>query len=329
MKKIINDSKTLVADMAKGYGAAYGDIIKIIDNKFVCRTTPKERGKVGVIVANGVGHEPCMISLVGKGLLDVNVMGGIFAAPCGEDVAKGIELADRGAGVIVLVSSHAGDIMNARLGALEAMDKGIDTRIVILWDDIFSAPKEFPDERRGTAGLFFSWKIVSAAAEAGMQLDELERLAETVRDNTRTLTVAIEAGTHPETGEKMFSLPEDEIEVGMGVHGEAGTGRMKITTAKNLVRYMLDNIIQDKPFNAGNRVLVLLNNCGSMTDMEMYIIYGEITEYLREKRIDIADKWIGRYSTTQEMAGFALSLCAVDGDMLRWYKAPAETILKF
>lgn len=329
MKKIINDPKTLVADMAKGYAAAYGDIIKVIDNKFVCRATPKEKGKVGVIVANGVGHEPCMISLVGKGLLDVNVMGGIFAAPCGEDVAKGIELADRGAGVMVLVSSHAGDIMNARLGALEAMDKGIDTRIVILWDDIFSAPKEYPDERRGTAGLFFSWKIVAAAAEAGMQLDELECLAERVRDNTRTLTVAIEAGTHPETGEKMFCLPEDEIEVGMGVHGEAGTGRMKLTTAKDLVGYMLDNIVRDKPFNAGDRVLVLLNNCGSMTDMEMYIIYGEIAEYLREKQIDIADKWIGRYSTTQEMAGFALSLCAVDEEMLRWYKAPAETILKF
>lgn len=329
MKKIINDPGCLVSDMAKGYAAAHGNIIRIIDNKFVCRATPKEEGKVGVVVANGVGHEPCMISLVGKGLLDVNVMGGIFAAPCGEDVARGIALADRGAGVIVLVSSHAGDIMNARLGALEAMDQGIDTRIVILWDDIFSAPKEYPDERRGTAGLFFSWKIVAAAAEAGMQLDDLVSLAEKVRDNTRTLTVAIESGTHPETGAKMFCLPEDEIEVGMGVHGEAGTGRMKLPTARKLVRYMLDNIVADKPFEAGEKVLVLLNNCGSMTDMEMYIIYGEIADYLAEKQLEIANKWIGRYSTTQEMAGFSLSLCAVDQELLQWYEAPAETILRY
>ncbi len=329
MKKIINKPENLVADMAKGYEAAYGNIIKIIDNKFVCRAVPKEQGKVGVIVANGVGHEPCMISLVGKGLLDVNVMGGIFAAPCGEDIARGIELADRGAGVIVLVSSHAGDIMNARLGALEAMDKGIDTRIVILWDDIFSAPREYPDERRGTAGLFFSWKIVAAAAEAGMELDGLAALAEKVRDNTRTLTVAIESGTHPETGAKMFSLPEDEIEVGMGVHGEAGTGRMKLGTAKELVAYMLDHIIADKPFNAGDNVLVLLNNCGSMTDMEMHIIYGEIADYLEEKGINIANRWIGRYSTTQEMSGFALSLCQVDEELLRLYEYPVETILKY
>lgn len=329
MKKIINKPENLVADMAKGYAAAYGNIIKIIDNKFVCRATPKEKGKVGVVVANGVGHEPCMISLVGKGLLDVNVMGGIFAAPCGEDVARGIELADRGAGVILLVSSHAGDIMNARLGALEAMDKGIDTRIVILWDDIFSAPKEFPDERRGTAGLFFSWKVVAAAAEEGMQLDELTLLAEKVRDNTRTLTVAIESGTHPETGAKMFSLPEDEIEVGMGVHGEAGTGRMKLSTAKDLVNYMLDNIIADKPFNSGDKVLVLLNNCGSLTDMEMHIVYGEIADYLREKNIDIVNRWIGRYSTTQEMSGFALSLCLADEEIAKLYEYPVETILKY
>lgn len=329
MKKIINGTDTLTADMVKGYSAAYGHIINVVDNKFVCRAVPKEAGKVGVVVANGIGHEPCMISLVGKGLLDVNVMGRIFAAPCGEDIARGIELADRGAGVIVLVSSHAGDIMNARMGVLEAMDKGIDARPVILWDDIFSAPREFPEERRGTAGLFFTWKIVAAAAEAGMRLDELVELAERVRDNTRTLTVAIEAGTHPETGAKMFTLPEDEIEIGMGVHGEAGVGRMKITTARTLVRYMLDKLIEDRPFMPGEDLMVLLNNCGSMTDMEMYIIYGEAAEYLAEKQLNIEDKWIGRYSTTQEMAGFSISLCAADSEMLRLYRCPSECILKY
>lgn len=329
MKKIMNHPDLLVSDMIKGYEYAYSDIIRVIDGKYVCRATPKEKGKVGVVVANGVGHEPCMISLVGEGLLDVNVLGGIFSAPCGEDIARGIELSDRGAGVIVLVSSHAGDIMNARLGALEAMDKGIETRIVILWDDIFSAPKEFPDERRGTAGLFFAWKIVSAAAEQGMPLDMLVDLAEKVRDNTRTLTVAVEAGTHPETGEKMFSLPADEIEVGMGVHGEAGTGRMKLPSARKLVRYMVRHILEDRPFSAGDEVLLLLNNCGSMTDMEMFIIYREIFAYLSEEQIVIADKWIGRYATTQEMTGFSISLCKSDDELLTLYRSPAKTILPF
>lgn len=283
MKKIINSKDTIMKDMLYGYGVAHKDIIRIEEDKYVTRANPKEKGKVGVVVANGSGHEPAMIELVGKGLLDVNVAGNIFAAPSGEEICEGIKRADRGVGVIVLVSSHAGDIMNARIGVMLAQDMGIQCEMVVLWDDIFSAPREEPEERRGTAGLFFIWKMVGAAAEQGASLNECKRIAEKARDNLRTLTVAIETGTHPETGSKMFDLPEDEIEVGMGVHGEAGTGRMKIDTAKNVVNYMLDHIVEDKPFIGGDRLCVLLNNCGAMTLMELHIIYGEIANYFAAK----------------------------------------------
>lgn len=329
MKKIKNNRDEIVKDMVLGYAYADSDIIEILEDKFVVRKDKKEQGKVGIVVANGVGHEPCMIELVGEGLIDVNVLGNIFAAPSGEDVARGIELADRGAGVLVLVSSHAGDIMNARMGLLYAMEKGIDARMVILWDDVYSGPKEFPEERRGTAGLFFNWKIVSAAAEEGYSLEELISLSERVRDYTRTLTFTIVGGTHPETGRKMFELPEDEVEVGMGVHGEAGRGRRKLTDARDLTRFMLDEIINDKPFVSGEKVLVLLNNCGATTMMELHIVYKEIYEYLKEKNIEIADKWIGTYVTTQEMAGFAISLCKTDDELLKLYRKTCHAVLKW
>ncbi|MFI3256814.1 MAG: dihydroxyacetone kinase subunit DhaK [Spirochaetales bacterium] len=329
MKKILNDKNEIMKDMLYGYSVAHKDIIKVIDNKYVVRAKKKEIGKVGVVVASGSGHEPCMIELVGEGLLDVNVAGNIFAAPSGDEVLEGIKLADNGAGVILLVSSHAGDIMNAKFGIRLAKAQGINAEMVILWDDVFSAPKGMEEERRGTCGLFFSWKIVSAAAEMGKKLSELVQLAKRTRDATRSLTVAIESGTHPETGNKMFELPEDKIEVGMGVHGEAGTGRMDICTSSELVNFMLSKIIEDRPFEEGDEVCVLVNNCGSMTFAELYIIYGDIFKQLEAKGIKVVGKWIGAYATTQEMAGFGISLIKVDEELLKMYDYKVNTILKY
>ena len=327
MKKIIDIKENIVEDMLNGYAIAYKDRIEVVENFILKRKKPKEKGKIGIIIGNGSGHEPAMIDLVGKGLFDINVCGKIFTAPSPLQMLKGIKLADRGAGVLILVSSHQGDILNAKMALMLAKAEGIEAQMVVLWDDVFSAPKEIETERRGTAGLFFTFKIVCQAAEEGYSMNELIKLAEKVRDNTGTLTVAVQGGTHPETGLKTFELPEDEIEVGMGVHGEAGSGRMKITTAEKIVKYLLDNITEDKEFKAKDKVLVLVNNCGATTRMELMIIYKNVATYLNKKNIDIVGNFVGTYVTTQEMAGVALSICKVDENEKNLFLAPCDSPL--
>lgn len=325
-KKLLDSRETIVADLLAGYAAAYPNRVKVKGN-LLCRKTPKEHGKVGIVVANGSGHEPAMIDLVGKGLLDVNVCGDIFTAPPPFDILEGIKMADYGAGVLLLVSSHQGDILNARMAAMMAKAEGIRVDVAILYDDISSAPPEAPEERRGTAGLFFCWKTACAAAELGWPLERCTEAALKTRDNLRTLSVAVRSGMHPVTGAAMFELPDDEIEVGMGVHGEAGSGRMKLPSAAELASYMLKRIVSDRPYNPGENVMVLLNSAGATTRMELLIVFKSIAEILQKMRIGIARSWVGSYVTTQEMAGLSISLCAVDDELLALYDYPAESPL--
>lgn len=328
MKKFINDTDKLVADMLKGYVRAYPDRVELYGENILCRKRRKPAGKVPVIIANGSGHEPAMIDMVGEGLFDANVCGHIFTAPSPLEVIDGVKRVNSGGGpVLLLVSSHGGDILNAKMAVMLAEAEGIDLRTAVLWDDIASAPKGREKERRGTAGLFFSYKIVCAAAEAGMDIDGLLRLAERTRNNTRTLAVAVSGGTHPETGNTTFTLPDDEIEVGMGIHGEAGSGRMKMPASREISEYLLERLCGDLPFESGDEVMLLVNNSGATTRMELMILMGDIADALERRGIKIARSWVGTYVTTQESAGFALSLCKADTELLRYYDAPADSIL--
>jgi dihydroxyacetone kinase len=196
--------------------------------------------------------------------------------------------------------------------------------MVVLYDDISSAPKGSEPERRGTAGLFFVWKMLGAYAETGATLAECKRMAEHIRDNTRTLALALTSCASPITGETMFEMPDDEMEIGMGVHGEVGMGRHKVVSAAATMDLMLPRLLDDLPFTAGDDVLVLLNNSGSMTLMELYILHGRIAELLAQANIRHYKSWIGPYATTQEMAGFALSLCRVDDSLKRLWDAPCN-----
>lgn len=323
-KKLINERDNIVQEMLEGAVAAYPHIIRLTDEGLIVRTEPKPHGKVGLVIGNGTGHEPAMIGLVGQGLFDVNVPGGLFAAPGAGRIVQGIQAADFGAGVLVCVSHHAGDLMNAELALQMCMVQGIDNvEMVVLYDDISSAPKGQEPERRGTAGLFFVWKMLGAYAEGDVTLAQCKAMAEKIRDNTRSLAVALTPGTNPLTGTAMFELPDDEVEIGMGVHGEVGQGRRKFTTADDLVDAMLPPIIEDLPFEAGDEVLVLLNNSGSMTEMELFIVYRRVAQQLEQAGITVYKAWIGAYATTQEMAGFALSLCKVDDELKALWDAPA------
>ena len=323
-KKLINEPENILRDMLEGFAAAYPDIVRLTESGLIVRNQPKASGKVGLVIGNGSGHEPAMIGLVGPGLFDVNVPGEIFTAPGPDRILEGIKAADRGGGVLVCVSHHAGDMMNAEMAlelcAVEAIDH-VD--MVVLYDDISSAPRGQETARRGTAGLFFTWKMLGAYAEGDVTLAQCKAMAENIRDSTRTLAVALTPGTNPVSGEVMFQLPEDEIEIGMGVHGEVGQGRQKLVSADETIDAMLPPILADLPFQAGNEVLVLLNDSGSMTQMELFILYRRVAQRLNEAGINVYKSYIGPYATTQEMAGFALSLCRVDGELKTLWDAPA------
>lgn len=324
-QKLINQPENILQEMLSGFVSAYGDIVQLTDNGLVVRKNPKAKGKVGLVIGNGSGHEPAMIGLVGDGLFDVNVAGEIFTAPGPDRIVEGIKKADRGAGVLVCVSHHAGDLMNAEM-ALELCEmEGIENvEMVILYDDISSAPKGQETERRGTAGLFFVWKMLGAFAETSSSLAECKAIAEKIRDNTRTLAMALTTCASPITGEIMFEMPDDEMEIGMGVHGEMGFGRQKIVSANETVDLMLTPILEDLPFKSGDEVLVMLNNSGSMTLMELFILYNRVAENLKDAGIKVYKSWIGPYATTQEMAGFAISLCRVDDELKTLWDAPAK-----
>ena len=324
-KKLINNPDKILPEMLEGFVSAYADIVRLTDDGLVVRRTPKADGKVGLVIGNGSGHEPAMIGWIGKGLFDVNIPGEIFTAPGPARILRGIKAADRGAGVLVCVSHHAGDLMNAEAALEMAENEGIrNVKMVVLYDDISSAPKGHEAERRGTAGFFFVWKMLGALAETSGDLSACVALAEKARDNTRSLSMALTSCTHPITGRVMFELPDDELEIGMGVHGEAGAGRMKMMTADETINQMLPPILDDLPFQSGDEVIALLNNSGSLTLMELSILHRRVSQLLSQSGIRLYRSWLGSYATTQEMAGFSLSLCRVDEQLEKLYDAPAN-----
>ncbi|MEM7343403.1 MAG: dihydroxyacetone kinase subunit DhaK [Chloroflexota bacterium] len=324
-KKLINNPHNLLSEMLEGFAAAYHNIVQLTDDGMIIRRDQKPTDKVAIVIGNGSGHEPAMIGWVGPGLFDLNIAGEIFTAPGPDRILDGIKAVHREAGVLVCVSHHAGDLMNAEAALEEAEDEGIENvEMVVLYDDISSAPKGQEPERRGTAGLFFVWKMLGAFAETSTDLAACKALAEKVRDNTRSLSMALDTCASPITGELMFELADDEIEIGMGVHGEAGMYRGKVMTADETIDQMLTPILEDLPFQAGDDVCVLLNNSGSLTLMELSILHRRVAQRLDEAGIRIYRSWLGAYATTQEMAGFGLSLCRVDDQLKALYDAPAN-----
>ena len=324
MKKLINAVDDIVEDMIGGYVAAYGDMVdRLPGASVVVRRSPKEAGKVGLVIGNGSGHEPIAMGWVGHGMLDANAMGPVFTAPPPALILRALRAAERGAGVILLISHHAGDLMNGEMAVDLARAEGIVVEPLVMYDDIASAPKGREPERRGAPGTMFIYKILGARAEEGAPLAELMELGQRVRDATRTLAVALAPGVSPISGARIFELPEDEIFIGMGVHGEAGMGRGKIAPAKDIVAVMAHALIADLPFNAGDEVLVFVNGSGGTTLMELLIVYGALARILDTKGIRTIRPLVGEYVTTQESQGMSISLCRSDAQMRRLWLAPA------
>ena len=339
MKKLFNSKDTMPDDMIDGYVSAYPDIVQRGQNPRVVRRTrlttkpdgnesPRseqersEQKKVALLIGNGCGHEPIAMGFVGEGLLDANVVGDVFSAPSADLIVEGIEEVCGSAGAVLLISRHEGDVINGNAAALMAQDDGLDVRPLLMYDDISSAPRGQESDRRGAAGTMFIYKILGAAAEAGMGLTDLVQLGEAVRSETRTLGAAVSPGVSPLTGELMFTLPDNEIYIGMGVHGEPGVSRREIGPVRDLVHFMVTALLDDKPIEANTPVVVLINGSGGTTMMELLTVYREVHNLLASHNIPDVSPMIGSFSTTQEMGGFSISLFTPTESMLSFWRAP-------
>ena len=326
MKKLFNSRERLTDDMIDGFVAAFPALVQRgWHPRVVRRTHPKGPEKATLLIGNGSGHEPIAMGFVGTGLLDANIVGDVFAAPSSDWILEGLREVTGPAGSVLLISRHDGDVINAMEAALLAGELGLSVRPLLMYDDISSAPKGQEEDRRGAAGTIFIYKILGAAAEAGMGLDDLLRLGEAVRSGTRTLGAALAPGVSPLTGRPMFALPDDEVYIGMGVHGEPGAGRRKLGPVRDLVAFMLDALIADRPIAAGTPIVVLVNGTGGTTHMELLTVFREVALGLDARGIPERAPLVGSYSTTQEMAGFSISLLTPTPRMLDFWLAPQAT----
>ena len=324
MKKFINEPRRIVPELLEGMALAFPDKITLAGEGIVARAQPKSADKVRVVTLGGSGHEPGLSGFVGKGMLDYSVAGEIFAAPGAPKVLDALRMACAGgAAALLVVLNHAGDVLSANLAMEAAARENLNAKMVLTHEDISGGPN--PDDRRGLVGFLPVYKVAGAAAEEGASLEQCCAIAERMQQNMRTLAVAVRTATHPSTGMPIFDLGDDEMEIGMGQHGEAGTGRLQLKTADETAAIMLDMLLEDLSASPSDELLVLLNGAGATTLMELYIVFRRVYQILREKGIGLVRSAVGEFITTQEQAGFQMMIARLDGELIRLWDAPADT----
>ena len=322
--KLINHPDDMVAEDNEGLALAYPNLVLLSECGILLRACQKTEGKTALVIGHGGGHTPSMGGFVGPGLLDADVYGPIFTCASGLRIAEAVQMADRGGGVVLLVSNHSGDVLNARLAVRRAQTLGHQVIPVLLGDDIATAPREDFRKRRGLGGLLFALKTGGAAAEKGLLLSEVAGLMEKTNERTATLAVALRPPTHPATGTPLFDLPTDEIEIGTGVHGEVGIYRGQHLPADKIVDLLLERLIADlAPFDP-KRMLLFVNGSGGTSLMELNILYRRAHQALEAQSFKVSAGVVGSYFTTFEMAGFSLSLCALDEELESFWHQPAS-----
>jgi dihydroxyacetone kinase-like protein len=322
MKKFINKPENIVMELLEGFALSHPDQIRLVGNHLVARAVPKTKGKVGVVTLGGSGHEPGLSGFVGEGMLDISVAGEIFAAPGAPRCLEAIRLAQYGAGVLFIVLNHAGDVLSANITMDLAKREGFNVKMTLTHEDIAGGSN--PEDRRGLVGFLPVFKVAGAAAEEGRPLDSCFEIAERMGRNMRTLAVATQTATHPSTGQPIFELGDDEMEIGMGQHGEAGTGRMKLKTADETAEIMLEMLLKDLEVKPGEELLVIVNGAGATTLMELFILFRRVAQILKAKGIKLARAKVGEFITTQEQAGFQLMIARMDSELLRFWDAPSN-----
>lgn len=325
MKKFINDQVNLTAELLEGFAAANSETVKLLPQNTVVNKKLDIANRVTIVTQGGSGHEPAISGFVGEGMIDISVVGDVFAAPGPQACVDAIKLADKGKGVLYIVLNHAGDMLTGNLTMKQCTKLGLNVKKIVTQEDIANAPRENSDDRRGLVGCIPTYKIAGAAAAAGKSLEEVAEVTQRFTENMATLAVALRGATHPSTGSMLADLDEDEMEIGMGQHGEGGGGRQKIKTADETAVIMVDALLDDLSIKQGEKIMLILNGTGATTLMELFIIFRKCESYLKEKNIQIVANHIGELLTVQEQAGFQMFMARADDEILNYWNAPCDT----
>lgn len=330
MKKIINNPEHFVNEMLEGIYAAHPNYVRFVDDNVHCLvSTYKKEGKVAIATGGGSGHLPLFLGYVGKGLLDGCAVGKVFQSPSANDMLRVTKEIDSKKGVVYIFGNYTGDILNFKMAAeLAKMQEDIQVETVIVGDDVASGPPVSPRQkntRRGVAGMFFTYKVAGAAAEEMKPISEVKRIAEKASANTRSMGVALSPCIVPRIGNPSFEISESEMEIGMGIHGEAGIRRGKLMAADDIVEEIMPKILNDLPFSDGDEVSVLINGLGSTPLEEQYIVFRKVAEMLHSNNISIHNTYVGEFATSLEMAGLSISLVKLDDELKFFMDKPADT----
>ena len=326
MKKLINAADDVVTDALRGMGAAHPDLLRIdLENRLVLRRDAPRAGKVGLISGGGSGHEPLHGGYVGRGMLDAACAGAVFTSPVPDQMLAATRAVDGGVGVLHIVKNYSGDVMNFEMATELAASENIEVASVITNDDVAVKDSLYTTGRRGVGVTVLVEKIAGALAEEGAPLAAVAAVARKVNEQGRSMGMALSSCTVPAAGRPTFELAEDEMEIGVGIHGEPGRRREKLASARQITEILATPILEDLPFRQGDRVLAVVNGMGGTPLIELYLMYGELDAFLRAHGITIARSLVGNYITSLEMAGCSITLLKLDEELVRLWDAPVHT----
>jgi phosphoenolpyruvate---glycerone phosphotransferase subunit DhaK len=326
MRKFLNDPERVVKESLAGLAAAHPDLLRYdADAQIVVRRDAPRQGKVGLISGGGSGHEPMHAGYVGLGMLDAACPGEVFTSPVPDQVLAATRAVDGGAGVVHIVKNYTGDVMNFKLAAEEAADDGLQVESVLIDDDVAVQDSLYTAGRRGVGATVLAEKIAGAAAERGDSLAGVAALARRVDDRARSFGVALSSCTPPAAGKPIFDLPEGEMELGIGIHGEPGRRRAALASAGDIAESMVEAVVSDLAPAPGARLLAFVNGMGGTPEIELYLLYGEIERRLRERGFQVARNLIGSYITSLEMAGGSVTVLELDDELIELWDAPVHT----
>jgi dihydroxyacetone kinase-like protein len=326
MKKLINDPDAVVREALEGVELAHGDKVRVIhDPMVIVRADAPVQGKVGIVSGGGSGHEPMHGGFVGRGMLDAACPGEVFTSPTPDQMLEATKAVDGGAGVLHIVKNYTGDVLNFEMAADLAKGEGIDVEAVVTNDDVAVQDSLYTAGRRGVGITVIAEKICGAAAEAGQSLAQVAELCRKVNGQGRSMGMALTPCITPASGEPSFELGDDEMEIGIGIHGEPGRHREPLAPAAQIVERLATAVVEDLPYSSGDRVLAMVNGMGGTPQIELYIVYRELHRFLEGRGITIDRRLIGNYITSLEMAGCSITLLKLDDELTGLWDAPVDT----
>ena len=327
MRKLINRPEDFVEEVVEGIILAYGDRLRLLngETRVILRNPPARSGKVAIVTGGGSGHLPVFLGYVGRGLLDGCAIGNVFASPSSQKMFEMIKAVDSGAGVLCLYGNYGGDNMNFDMACEMAEFEDIKTRTVRVRDDVASSPPELAEKRRGVAGMVYAFKVAGAAAEVGLDLEGVAGVAQKALHNIRSMGVALSPCVVPQVGKPTFTINENEIEIGMGIHGEPGIEVRPMMSADEVARIIFDRISTELDLSAGAEVSVMVNGLGATPLEELLIVYRAVAKMLADRSVSIFMPHIGEFATSMEMAGLSITIFRLDEELKGYLSAPAST----